>query len=164
MGSLRESFKTNINSANEGVIIALTENRNNDAVVEIGQDGEEKIVKEATYPSFKLSYYSKLNNEFAKVSRKINNDALKKYGVVSFDKLTKEQKDEIALEVFVQAILKEWENFQPEKDGVNLEYSKENAKRIFGDPAWMKLYDYLADKAGDHDNYNQEIVENSAKN
>lgn len=150
MVSLRESFKTDLESANKGITVELSANPNND-------EGN-------TVPSFKVARYSMQNKEFAKAVRKVNDNALKKYGVLSLEKLRPEQSREMSLEIFVEAVLKGWSNFQPETDGVNLEYSKGNAKEIFGDEAWFDLYERLQKESMAQDNFSKELAEASAKN
>lgn len=150
MGSLRESFKTDVEAVNKGITVELLANPNND-------EGK-------TIPKFKLARYSHQNKEFAKLLRKIHDNCMKKYGVVSIDKLTPTQSAEMDLEIFLETVLKGWENFQPDEDGVNLEYSKENARRIFSDESWFDLYTRLQKEASEKDNFSQVIAEASAKN
>jgi hypothetical protein len=150
MGSLRQSFKTDIASANNGIVVQLMANPNND-------EGK-------TIPTFRVARYSMQNKEFAKVVRKVNDNALKKYGVLSIDKLTPEQSKEMSLDIFVEAVLKGWDNFQPETDGVNLQFTKGNAKEIFSNEEWYDLYERLQKESMSQENFSKELAEASAKN
>ena len=66
---------------------------------------------------------------------------------VDTDKLTDEEDAAITLAVFIEACLVGWENFQPEIDGENVEYSPEVAHAYLSNPDWLDLYNELQGKA-----------------
>jgi hypothetical protein len=55
------------------------------------------------------------------------------------ENLSPEEDEIITANVFAEANVVEWENFQPEDDGANLEFSVDNAKMILTDPDWVEL-------------------------
>lgn len=164
MTSLRKGFKTDLEAANNGIIVELAGNPNEDAVVETGDFGEETVKVPATIPRFRLAKYSVQNKEFTKVVRKIHDNALKKFGVISIDKLSPEQSREMNIDIFIESVLKGWENFQPDSDGVNLEFSKDNARKIFYDEQWLELFNYLEKESVSKKNFSKELAEAAAKN
>jgi hypothetical protein len=50
-----------------------------------------------------------------------------------------EEDELITANVFAEANVVEWEHFQPEDDGVELEFSMDNVKSILTDPDWVEL-------------------------
>lgn len=164
MGSLRESFQSEMSSVKDGIWIELSANPNKDAVIETSEFGEETIKVPATIPRFKVSRWAHQNKDFSKYVRKHHEAALKKYGVISIDKLTEEQMEDVNLEIFLDACLKSWEHFQPYKDGEDFAYSKENAKLIMSDLAWWNLYHKIRGEAMIQDNYSKELADAAAKN
>lgn len=55
------------------------------------------------------------------------------------ENLTPEEDELITANVFAEANVADWENFQPEDDGTNLEYNTENVKSIITDPDWVEM-------------------------
>lgn len=58
----------------------------------------------------------------------------------------------------------DWRNFQPDDDGKVLEFSKDNARAIFGDPDWFDLRGDLAKRCGHADAYKTAQLRAEAKN
>lgn len=58
---------------------------------------------------------------------------------VDMENISPEEDEVITANVFAEANVVDWENFQPEDDGQNLEFSVENARAILTDPDWVEL-------------------------
>jgi hypothetical protein len=54
----------------------------------------------------------------------------------------------ITANIFAEANVADWEHFQPEDDGRDLEFSVENARTILTDPDWIELLKDWQTKAG----------------
>jgi len=117
---------------------------------------------DGTVPRFKLARAATVNKEYQKQFRA----ALKKYNVESEDLGAVE--DDVAeamlLEVFANAVLVDWENFQPEDDGKNLKYSPKAVKEVIGSPEWSDFYAKLREDAAVATNYRIKNTKAEAKN
>lgn len=144
--SLKNKFKTDSAAVAEGVWVEF----------EANEDG--------TIPGFKLGFASKQNKEYTKAMRKLSANYTDEMGVVSFDSLPEEQAEKLVLEVFADTILKDWRNIQPEDNGVELPFTRENAIALLGSPDWQALYDVLTAKSKKITNFQQRSLVAQAKN
>ena len=145
--TLKRKFKTDSKSANEGIKIKYNDSPNSDGSI----------------PVFTLARMSSQNKKYVTKLRNANETIQAKYGVTEMSKLSEDQDKEMSLELFVETVLLGWENFEIE-DGVKLEYSTENAKKVFGDPDWIDLYTDLKENALKQANFSKSLVESIAKN
>lgn len=77
--------------------------------------------------------------------------------------LTVAEEEAQSVENLADAVVLNWENFQPNDDGTNLDYSRENVIAIFGDPDWNDLKIDIRTKALDLSNYRTEALKDAAK-
>jgi len=143
--SLKNKYKTNTKVANEGIWFKMIANT----------DG--------SVPAFKLAFLGKQNKTYKAALRR-HLDQLGGLGTIDFESLGEEEADALLLEVFVDSVLLDWSNFQPDDNGVALSFSKENAKIIFGDEEWVALYDELNLKAKRIAAFKEQRLESEAKN
>jgi hypothetical protein len=68
---------------------------------------------------------------------------------VDTEALTPQEDAVIMGRTMAQAAVVDWENMQPEDDGVNLEFSVENATNLLTDPDWLDLLTDWQAKASD---------------
>ena len=141
--SIKDRFKTNSDAANSGVWVEYDENA----------DG--------SVPRFKIARMSNQNKNYLKSVRKHSKDVNKR-GVVK--SLTDEKAKHLLLDIFCESVLLNWEHFQPDDDGVLLEYSKETAKEFFSKPDWLDFYDDLTELSTEVSTFNKEKTEEEAKN
>ena len=146
--SLKKKFKTDSNAANEGVWFDFTECPNEDGTV----------------PGFKLARKTGQNKAYSRAMREFTKEHTTEEGVADFSDLSEEEAEAVELDVFCSALLLEWRNFQPNDDGKAMDYSRENAKAIFGDPDWTDLYKDLARKCGQASAYKSAQLKAEAKN
>lgn len=143
--SLKSAFKTNSAAANEGVWVDLTSHPN----------------KDGSIPGFLLARVSKQNKKYQAALREVTRDA--GTTVEGLPDITNIEDGKLA-EVFAKTVVLNWRNFQPEDDGVNLEYSTENAVSVFANSDWADLYDYLVSKAQAAATFREKATEAAAKN
>lgn len=141
--SLKSAYKIDVQSAVHGVWHSFEKN----------SDG--------TTPRFKLARKSHVNRKYQAAIQNLYKD-------MGLDKDNQNASEDAVragmIRVFVETILTGWENFQPEDDGVALDYSLANALKIFNDDAWADFYvelDKLAEKASE---YRVKELEKTAKN
>lgn len=146
--SFKSKFKTSTKHANEGVIISYKGDANSDGSV----------------PEFKVARLSSQNVQYLKKLRNFNEEILKKYGVTDPTKISVEQDKEFTLDLFIETVLIGWKNIQPEDDGVDMLFSKENAKKLLSDPDWTDLYIDLREQAGKQENFSALLLEQVIKN
>lgn len=82
---------------------------------------------------------------------------------VDMETITPEEDEILTANVFAEANVVEWENFQPEDDGGNLEFNLDNVKMILTDPEWIDLLKDLQNKANGITSF-QKKREGEAKN
>lgn len=93
------------------------------------------------------------NDDFTKYVQKA---FIEKMGEERPDQTDEEQAEEykaITLNAFVETILMEWKGVKLVDDGDDLEYSKESAKEIFGDPTYKLLRKRLEEASDNFSNY-----------
>jgi hypothetical protein len=144
--SLKSKYKTDVSAAREGVWVEF----------EANSDG--------TVPAFRLARMSNHNRKFALAFR----EAVKKYaqgdGATDFGGLDEDTDTRISQDLFFETVLVDWRNFQPEDDGVAIEYSPQAARDILGEPDWSDLFVELNLKARDAANYRHKTLQAEAKN
>lgn len=144
--SLKDKFKTDPNAAREGVWFEYPANA----------DG--------TVPAFKLARMSKHNKRYSaamrKVSAKYENDS----GIADFSALNEVEAEEMLLDVFLDTVLLDWRNVQPEDDGKPIAYSRDAAKTLLGSDEWIDLYSDLNDKARRAASFREKALTAQAKN
>lgn len=106
--------------------------------------------KDGSVPGVKLARISANNPRYMKLVKDL---AEANNGKVPDDKDN---------ELFVDAIIIDWANIQPNDDGVNLTFTRENALTLFSDPAWLDLRDDWRAKAIDIANFRAEQLEQIA--
>lgn len=146
--SIKDRFKTNSRLASEGVNIRFSNLKNSDG----------------TIPSFKITRSSGQNKKWLEDCRRINNKYLADKGVTELKDLSPEQVREINVISFCESVLVGWENFEPENDGVKLQYSKENAMKLFGNDDWRDFMDELTFQSNNIENFKAKLVEDITKN
>ncbi len=122
--SLKSAYKTNLSSVNEGIEVKINSEKN----------------KDGTVPTFTIARKSGQNKNYIKAVNKSTDNLLSKFGVTEMSKLSSEQDKELTLSWFIDTILLDWKNVEPDDDGVKVPYSKENAKKLFSDESWHDLY------------------------
>lgn len=133
--TLRARFKSDVDKVVNGEWFEYPDDKNPDGSI----------------PRFRLARMSYSNPKYAKALQAIadRNDT---------KKFTSEEDDQAGLEAFVDTVLLEWQNFQPETDGANLEYSRDAALKTFANAAWYDLKVDLRFKAVTAANYRAEKV------
>lgn len=141
--SLKSAYKTDIQSAVHGVWHSFEKN----------SDG--------TVPRFKLARKNRVNKKYQAAIQEL-------YKTLGLDKdekaATEDQVLEGMVKVFVDTILTGWENFQPEDDGVAMEFNRDNALKVFRDEAWSDLYAELDRRAELSSEYRVKELAATAKN
>jgi len=146
--SLKKKFKTDTNAANEGVWF----------------DFEDAPNEDGTVPGFKLARKTGQNKAYSKAMREFTKEHTTEEGVADFSSLSETEAEAVELDVFVNALLIDWRNFQPEDDGKAIDFTAEAAKAVFGDPDWSDLYKDLARKCGQASAYKAKQLKAEAKN
>lgn len=144
--ALKDRYKTESDCVRDGVWFDFEQNT----------DG--------TTPRFKLAFAGKQNKKYAAAMRKWTSKFEDENGVPDFRALQEDQADKFILDVFADTILIDWENFQPEDDGDNIEFSRDNIIEIFGSDDWAAFYAVLNNKAKAVSNFGQRSLEAQAKN
>jgi hypothetical protein len=144
--SLRDKFKTDNDAAREGVWFEFPAN----------SDG--------TVPAIKLARMSRHNKRYTLAMRRMSSKYETESGVADFSSLSEDQAEALLLDVFIDTVLIDWRNIQPEDDGEVLAYSKEAAKQLLGDPSWLDLYTDLNEKARRAASFRGKQLEAQAKN
>lgn len=117
--------------------------------------------KDKTIPRFKLARMSKQNKEYAKLLRQKIKPHQRS---LELEIMSDDEQDAIFLEVFVDRILLGWEHIQPNDDGVEIDFNRENALKLLSDPEWQDLYDDLYAKAAKAAGFRGALDEAEAKN
>lgn len=146
--TLKNKFKTDTTAANEGVWF----------------DYEDAPNEDGTVPGFKLARKTGQNKAYGKAMREFTKEHTTDEGIVDMSSLPEAEAEAVELGIFTEALLLDWRNFQPDEDGKEVKYSKEEAKRIFGDPDWSDLYKDLAVKCGKSSAYKAKQRKAEAKN
>lgn len=138
-----KSLKINPDVAQEGLWVGFPDNA------------------DKTIPAVKLARMSKANKRYwAAMS-----DAQKKYRrQLQTETLTPDQDAAISLEVFCNTIVLDWRHIQPEDDGVDIPFNKENVKALLENPEWEVFYSMLVEEAGKIGNVRDQQIETEAKN
>lgn len=134
--SLRDKFKSDPALSRDGVWFYYPELPN----------------KDGTIPGVKLARISGANPRYMKLIRDI---------AEANDGKVPDGKDD---EIFVDGVLLDWANIQPDDDGVQLIYTRENALKLFTDQAWLDLRDDWRAKAINIANFRQKQLEGTAGN
>lgn len=123
--SLKSKFKTDAQAANEGVWVDYADSPN----------------KDGSIPGFRIARLSQQNTKYTAAMRKTTKGMqITADGTVILEETDDNEADKVMLEAFVDTLLTDWRNFQPEDDGNNIPYSRDMAKLIFGNPDWLDLY------------------------
>jgi hypothetical protein len=122
--SLKKQFKSNAAKIQEGVWFALTTN----------SDGTKCRVR--------LRRQGRSNRLWTAAFRERTKN-------MDMEKISVEEDEIITADVFVDSCVVDWENLQPEDDGVSLPFSEDNARVLLKDPDWNDLLkDWQAKAAG----------------
>jgi hypothetical protein len=147
--SLKHKFKIDAIAANEGVWVEFSDCPN----------------KDGSIPSFLLARASKQNTRYQLELHKVNKQiGVDRRGMLDMASITEDKAEAMELDMFLGTILLNWSNFQPEDDGVELDFSRENARMIFSSRDWLDLYDELNLKALTAATFRDKQVEAEAKN
>lgn len=143
--SLKQKFKTSSDAARDGVWVDYTAHKNADGSV----------------PGFKLARMSRQNKKYQLALRAV----LESQGGDVETSINDEDALEKALfRAFIDTILLDWRNFQPEDDGVAVPYTKAQAEAIFSNSDWIDLFGDLTDKAARNAAFREKALEAQAKN
>lgn len=115
---------------------------------------------DGSIPGFLVGRYSRLNKRFRKHSSALAEKHRDEIEDKSLDEATD---DRLGLELFIDGALFDWRNVQPNDDGVNLPYGRDNAIELLGNLA-PHLLDDLRKKANRASNYRAKELEKNAKN
>lgn len=118
--------------------------------------------KDGTVPRVKLSRMSQSTNK--KYAKELETRTRPFRRELELETLDTEVGDGLMLDVFIAAILLEWEHMQPNDDGEELAFTAENAKKLLGDPEWAELYEDMREKAKKAANFRSASLEAEAKN
>lgn len=146
--SLKKKFKTDAKQANDGVWFDYPNQPNEDGTV----------------PGFKLRRKGSQNKEYAKAMREFTQNNTNEDGVIDISDMPEAEAEQVEVNVFVDGLLVEWRNFQPEDDGKALDFSADNARMIFSDPDWFDLRADLSKRCGHADAYKAAKLKVEAKN
>lgn len=146
--TLKSRFKADATLANEGVWFKFPESPNVDKSV----------------PAFLLGRNSGQNRRFSRALAEVTTRYLAEHEVKRVEDLPDDVYDQFDVDLFLEGCLLDWRNFQPDDDGVNVEYSEEAAREILGDPDWSDLYNLLRTKAIVTANYREKAQDDDAKN
>lgn len=126
-------------------------------VYETAEDAEVTGVWTDVGPSrFLLARAGGANVDFAKTTTK----RLAPFQA-ALESMSKKQTDELAIGIFVDTILKDWENVT-ERDGTVIEFNRDNARRVL--LQLPNLFSALMVEANKLANYTKRNVETAAKN
>jgi hypothetical protein len=139
---LYSEYQTNAAKETEGVKIKMTEAENADK----------------TIPTFWVSRMGKSNKVYSKALEAATRPYRRQIELGTMQNAIAE---EIFLTVFINTLLKGWENVQDEKGNV-LEFNKTNAKKVLTD--LPDVYDRLQEEAKLAANFRDEALEEEAKN
>lgn len=137
--SLKAKYKTNSKLVNEGVWFDVDKNA----------DGSLCRVK--------LRRPGRGNKLWGIAFRKYTADK-------DMENITPEEDELLTAQIFAEANVADWENFQPEDDGVNVPFSVEKAAEILSDPDWISLLADWQNKANQITPFQKEKREKEAKN
>lgn len=148
--SLKDKYKTDATAARDGVWFDFTALPNNDGSV----------------PGFKLARMTKQNKKYSAALRKVTNgvDIDPDTGLPDMSTMDSDKSDKLVLDVFLDTVLLDWRNFQPEDNGAVLAYSREAALALFSSEDWADLYNDLAGKAQKASGFRERSLEAQAKN
>ena len=142
--SLRNSMKGDLELAKGGAWISLANHPNEDG----------------TIPGFLMARQSAQQNpKFAEAVQKL----AKREAPVG-EQLSVEDAMALDTAVFVEGLLLGWRNFEPDEEGVKVDYSLAEANRIFLDEAWCDLKNFLVSESSKRSNYVAMSRELAAKN
>lgn len=144
--SLRDKFKVDIAAATDGVWLDYVPN----------SDG--------TVPGFKVSRMAIQNKRYAECMKRAVAHFEGGAANSAIENISPEEADKILFAVFIDSVVLDWRNFQPDDDGVSLPFSKEAAAQLFGDPAWSDLYEDVKAKAQKAATFREKQREAKAKN
>ena len=137
--SLKNRFKTDTALTRDGVWFDLATN----------SDGSKARIK--------LRRHGRSNRDWVVSYRDHTKD-------VDLEAISPEEDELITARVFVDACVVEWEHFQPEDDGNDLAFSKENALTLFSDPDWNDLLKECQQHANNRQAFQTKKAEGEAKN
>jgi hypothetical protein len=147
--SLRSKFNVNSAAAANGVWIDYPDLKN----------------KDGSIPGFLVARMTKHNKKYAKAFRKATESMpTDSTGVADTTGLSDDESEELLQKVFVDGVLLNWRNFEPNDDGKKKKYAKKVATEIFTSMDWWDLYMDLSTKAGKAATFNVKKMEKDAKN
>lgn len=141
--SLRSAFKTDNSKEAEGFWFEDTGVINADK----------------TIPGFLLARASRSNPRFAKATEKLGKKYKRQF---DNDMVTGEFAETLNKALFLDTILLGWRNVQPDDDGVELPFSRENADKLFAE--LPDLYELLETSARRASNFRDAEIEDDAGN
>lgn len=137
--SLKNKFKTDSSLTRDGVWFDLTEN----------SDG--------TLARIRLRRHGRSNRDWVTSFRQHTADK-------DMELITPAEDEVITANVFVEACFVEWENVQPEDDGVALPSTQEAALKLFLDPDWNDLLKECQSFSQQRTAFQKKKLEGEAKN
>jgi hypothetical protein len=112
---------------------------------------------DGSIPRFKLARLSSVNPKYARLLKEVQ---ARNEGI----DLSDAEREQQANALFVDASILAWENFQPDHDGENWPYSRENAILLVNNAAWRDLVDDLRLKALKANGFLAKQIEATTKN
>lgn len=142
--SLKDSYRTSPDAARTGVWVEYPAN------------------KDKTIPRVKLARMSKVNRAYTKALNKATQPVSRE---IQLETLDEDKAEYIFLQVFLDTIMLDWENIQPDDDGKAIANGDKSAMRtMLADPEWQDWYDDLQEKAKKASLFRQAQLENDEKN
>lgn len=125
-------------------------------------DTEKDLIKEGIWIDFNggrflVAYAGNLNPKWVKIAERVYKPH--RYAV-DHDILSEELAEELNAQIFVEAVLLDWQNV--ELDGEKLPYSRENAKRVLKE--FPILWQGLREQATKVSNYRKADIETDSGN
>ena len=119
--------RLDMNKVTEGVWVTYPEPND---------DGSEFRVQLAMLGSANINYAKRLNAIVRPVRRKME-----------LGTLSEEEGRTLYRKAFIEQILLNWEHCQPDDDGIELPFSKDNAEQFLSDLANATIYDWMIGEA-----------------
>lgn len=140
--SLYKQFATNTEKEIEGIEVQMTEAENNDGSI----------------PTFVVSRMGKSNKRYSKALEAATRPYRRQ---IELGTMNNDKAEEIFLGVFVDTVLKGWNNVRDES-GADMPFTKQNAMKLFKD--LPEVYERLQEEAKLSANFREASLEEEAKN
>lgn len=127
-------FKTDKNKLSDGIWVELPAN------------------KDGSIPRVRARAAGDFNSEYERLQNKKVNKVIK---VLQFKGPAADAaRERILKEMTAEYVFADWENMQPNDDGVNIEFNQQNVNDIVNDDEWKPLVNYIVGEVSSHDKFN----------